>query len=104
MPSSPPRFFGRGVYPEPFPYCHPERSEGSQGKGRDSSVAEFTLSQILRSLRSLRMTKAKGSFRMTLSEGLAMTRGLSALDKPKGLPLQICKNELILIDQSNPWC
>jgi len=28
----------RGVYPEPFPYCHPERSEGSQGKGRDSSV------------------------------------------------------------------
>jgi len=29
----------RGVYPEPFPNCHPERSKGSQGKGRDSLVA-----------------------------------------------------------------
>jgi hypothetical protein len=38
---------------------------------RDSSVAEFILSQILRSPCSLRMTEAKGSLRMTLKHIVA---------------------------------
>jgi len=41
---------------------------------RDSSVAEFILSQILRSFHSLRMTEEKGSLRMTEVKGsLRMT-------------------------------
>ena len=52
--------FLRGVYPEPLEIL---RSRS------------FILSQILRSLRSLRMTKAKGSLRMTKREGLRMTYG-----------------------------
>jgi len=44
-------------------------SEGSL----DSPVAEFILSEILRSLCSLRMTAVKGSFRVIENEGLAMT-------------------------------
>ena len=36
--------------------------------------AEFTLSEILRSLHSLRMTRSEGP-RMTGSEGLRMTQG-----------------------------
>jgi hypothetical protein len=46
----------------------------------DSSVAEFILSQILRSLHSLRMTRAKGSFGMTKAKGsLRMTWGGSEI-------------------------
>jgi len=46
----------------------------------DSSVAEFILSQILRSLHSLRMTRAKGSFGMTKAKvSLRMTWGGSEI-------------------------
>ena len=41
--------------------------------------AEFTLSEILRSLCSLRMTRSEG-LRMTRSEGLAMTQKNPAVE------------------------
>lgn len=54
---------------EPY-ICHSECSEESTPHGiylsQYLSVAEFYLSQIFRSLRSIRMTEAKDSFRMTL--------------------------------------
>ena len=52
----------RGAYPEPFPNCHPERSEGSQGKGQDSSVA------------SLPQNDTERRAQNNSGKGLAMTR------------------------------
>jgi hypothetical protein len=52
----------RGAYPEPFPNCHPERSEGSQGKGQDSSVA------------SLPQNDTERRAQNDSGKGLAMTR------------------------------
>jgi hypothetical protein len=65
--------------------CSPVTLSDSEG-ARDSSVAEFILSQILRSLRSLRMTKAKDSLRMTgVKDSLEMRGEVSRLPRPDAI-------------------
>jgi len=69
-----------GAYPEPFPNCHPERSEGSQGKGQDSSVASLPQNDTERRARNDTEGTAQctnGTKRLLFTEQLRRLHALS---------------------------